>query len=123
MSGLFSLLPQLVCAAPPASQNTGELPPGAFAQFGNHRFYHGPGIRRAIFSPDGKRIASVASYDGYRHVSDKVRQEYARTIIIWNAATGERLREIMSPDSDGDIAFTSDGKWLSVICRHKEVTS
>ncbi|HEY7424229.1 MAG TPA: PQQ-binding-like beta-propeller repeat protein [Gemmataceae bacterium] len=75
------------------------LPPRALARIGDHRFYHGPGLRCAVLSPDGRRIASAAS--------DSV-------IVLWDAATGERLRALRAPQGFvSHLAFSPDGKRLA----------
>src|SRR5262245_15312282 len=71
------------------------LPPRAFARLGSYRFYHGPGIDYAVLSPDGRRVASAASYPCYfRHASEQERGVWERTIMVWDAATGECVREL-----------------------------
>jgi WD40 repeat protein len=75
------------------------LPPRALVRIGDHRFYHGPGIMCAVLSPDGHRIASTAG--------DPV-------IVLWDAATGKRLRELRVPQKNGwCLAFSSNGKRLA----------
>src|SRR5262249_5198958 len=51
-------------AAPPvpSTDSSDPLPPRAVARLGSQRFYHGPGIQCAVLSPDGRRIASAATY-------------------------------------------------------------
>jgi len=108
------LLSCLLLAAPLRAE---ELPPGACAQFGSHRFYHGPGLSDVVLSADGSRIASVARYEYFGHISDKGREAYDRTIILWNGTTGERIREFLSPKTPSNwLAMSSDGKLLAVGC-------
>jgi WD40 repeat protein len=106
------------------------LPPRALARIGDHRFYHGPGLTCAALSPDGRRIASAAQYEFdtwvtnfktgssfqyTRHISDQQRDAYDPIIVLWDAATRERLRELRVPHAPiGDLAFSPDGKRLAV---------
>jgi WD40 repeat protein len=90
------------------------LPPRALAHIGDHRFYHGPGIDCAVLSPDGRRIASAANYDYNANVTDKERDAYDPVIVVWDAATGERLRELRVPRGIiWRLAFSPDGKRLA----------
>src|SRR5437870_3074001 len=120
MSRLYRFAPLLVCVIPSASVRADDLAAEAYAQLGSHRFYHGPGPVDAAFSPDGKRIASIAHYPHYpygSHVSDKEREAYESTIVLWDAATGQRIRELRAPKSPVRyLAFSSDGKRLATTC-------
>ncbi|HYV34647.1 MAG TPA: hypothetical protein VE988_03020, partial [Gemmataceae bacterium] len=79
-----SLLLPSVNAQPPAKPRTDSLgdplPPGAIARLGTLRFKHDPGrsarVHTAIFSPDGKKIASLADNG---------------TLRLWDAATGKEF--------------------------------
>src|SRR5580765_6711204 len=96
-----------VHAQPPAKPRTDSLgdplPPGAIARLGTLRFKHDPGryaiIRTAIFSPDGKKIATLADNG---------------TLRLWDAATG---KELPGPWNTGSryatIAFSPDGTILA----------
>jgi WD40 repeat protein len=110
-------LPLLLCVLSP-SLGAEELPPHALARLGDYRFYHGPGIRCAVLSPDGSRVASAARYsDDNTQVSDQERQRYDYTIVLWNAATGERVRELRAPRGPlSHLAFSADGSLLAAAC-------
>jgi WD40 repeat protein len=87
-----------------------SLPPRALARIGDHRFYHGPGIACAVLSPDGRRAASAVHYP----VTDDERDAYTRAIVLWDAVTGERLRELLVPSAPIEcLAFSADGKRLA----------
>jgi WD40 repeat protein len=109
---LFASL--LVCAVSAGSLRADDLPPGAYAQFGSHRFYHGPGLSFAVFSPDGSHIATTAQYGYFSHYPEDQKETYGRTIVLWDAATGERLREVRVPRAPVYcLAFSGDGRWLA----------
>jgi WD40 repeat protein len=95
-----------------------ELPPRALARLGDYRFYHGPGIECAVLSSDGSRVASAARYSDHNtQVSDQERQRYNCTIVVWDAATGERVRELRAPRGPlSHLAFSVDGKLLAADC-------
>ena len=86
------------------------LPPRALARIGDHRFYHGPDITCAVLSPDGRRIASAA----YDPTTDAEQDFYSRTIVLWDAATGERLREMRVAHREIRLlAFSPNGQQLA----------
>ncbi|HEY7314741.1 MAG TPA: sigma-70 family RNA polymerase sigma factor [Gemmataceae bacterium] len=59
---------------------------------------HQAEVSRAVYSPDGRRLASAAR-DG--------------TIRLWDIATAKPLHILHAPDRDAtDLAFTPDGKFL-----------
>jgi WD40 repeat protein len=108
----------LVCVLSPLSLAADELPPRAVARIGDYRFYHGPGIECAVLSPDGSRIASAARYPSYfKYVSGKDFDAYDQVIVLWDAATGKRVRELRVPIGPQCLAFTPDGKRLAASCR------
>jgi WD40 repeat protein len=111
----FLFLASLFLSIPPV-RAADELPPRALARLGDQRFYHGPWITSAVLSPDGSRIASVASIPSFfRTVPDEKSGVYNRTIVLWDATTGERIREMVAPEGSvvSDLAFSPDGKRLS----------
>jgi WD40 repeat protein len=90
------------------------LPPRALARIGSHRLYHGPGINCAVLSPDGKRVASAANCFESDPIADKERDDYNRAIVLWDAASGERLREMRVPKGKVHrLAYSFDGKRLA----------
>ncbi len=96
--------------SPSHARSAEPLPPRALAQIGDHRFYHGPGITCAVLSPDGKYIASAA----HDLTIEEERDSYNRTIIVWDAATGERLRKLRVPHEEILLlAFSPHGKRLA----------
>ena len=91
-----------------------QLPRHAIARMGNCRFFHGPYVRHAALSPDGKIIASSSEevwwYEGEAttYISDKI-------VVIWDSTTGKRLRELHVPHAPVfDFVFSPDSKQLAV---------
>src|SRR5262249_48067137 len=103
---------------PRSALGADELPPRALARLGDYRFYHGPGIECAVLSPDGSRVASVGRYSDHNtQVSDQERQRYDCTIVVWDAATGDRIRELLAPRGPlSHLAFSADGRLLAAAC-------
>jgi len=65
-----------------------------------------PGSMPAIFSPDGKKIATIGGW-----------QARSRVIIILDADSGKVLRELKAPDGDVySMAFSPDGTKLAIAC-------
>lgn len=90
----------LCCAsmlgAEPHKDGLGDpLPEGAIARLGTARLFHPLEIKRLVFSPDAKRIASSGT-DG--------------TIRIWQTTDGKEFRRFR--DSAPAFAFSADGKTL-----------
>ena len=82
------------------------LPDGAVARLGTLRFKHDPAaataIGTAVFSPDGKMLATTASGEG--------------RVLLWEAATGKALPGPWSSDQGylyTFAAFSPDGKILA----------
>ncbi|MGH7223360.1 MAG: WD40 repeat domain-containing protein, partial [Gemmataceae bacterium] len=90
------------------------LPPRALARIGGRRFYHGPGIRCIALSSDGRRAASAARYPNTDDITDEDRRAYDPLILLWDADTGERLRDMRVPrGAVSHLAFSADGKQLA----------
>jgi WD40 repeat protein len=90
------------------------LPARAVARLGSLRWYHGPGVSLAVLSPDGRLAASCAQIPERERVPAE-RAEVERAIILWDALTGERLREIRARARPVRcMAFSPDGKGLAV---------
>jgi WD40 repeat protein len=105
----------IVCAlsVAPAAPAEEPLPPRALARLGTYQFHHGPGVS-AVISHDGTRIASV-SWEGFRYATNKEKAAYERVVVLWDSATGERLRELQVPHAPArTLRFSSDGKRLAV---------
>jgi len=93
-----------------------DLPPRALARLGDHAFHHGPGIAAVAVSPDGAVLASAAEYpESFGPVGPAERSAYERTVVLWDAATGRRLREI-GGGLVRHLAFSPDGKKLAAGC-------
>src|SRR5262245_53968535 len=93
----------------PVLSTAGE-PARALARLGDYRFYHGPEIQSAVLSPDGSRVASAARYSEHNtQVSDQERQRYDCAIVVWDTATGERIRELRAPRGPlSHLTFSAD---------------
>lgn len=110
MKELLLALALLPLAGPPKPE---PLPARAVARLGSRRFYHGPGITCLALSPDGKRAASAAS--GW-FPNAKGWEEYGRSVVLWDTATGERLRTLRAPERPvRQLCFSPDGKRLAAV--------
>jgi WD40 repeat protein len=109
-------------AAPVSAQ---DLPPHAIARLGDHRFFHGAWIELVAMSPDGLRIASLAHKpSSWPHITDKERKAFERTIVVWDAQSGQRLRELQAPETPvSHLIFSPDGKQLLAVCGRAESKS
>jgi WD40 repeat protein len=102
--------PQVAIAAtPPETQQTKKtahtdllgdpLPPASLVRMGTVRLRYPSTLTNVAFSPDGKLVAAVG---------------YPRTIVLYDAATGRKLRELTAPPrSVPAFAFAPDGKTLA----------
>jgi len=72
------------------------LPPGAVARIGTTRFRHDEWVNHAVWSPDGKYIATAAG----------------RVVIVWDAATGRELaRQSINDEYFPPRKKTKDGPY------------
>ena len=75
------------------------LPPGAIARLGTERLRQGFMTYAAVFSPDGKTVASTSAGQG---------------ICLWEAATGKQIHRFEGHTDDVySVAFARDGKKLA----------
>jgi WD40 repeat protein len=75
------------------------LPEGALALLGTTRFRQGLAVTsRALFSRDGKKIASAGTEHG---------------VYLWDAVTGRLLRRLTDHTLENALAFSPDGKLLA----------
>jgi WD40 repeat protein len=111
---LFALVCALSCLGRVSAEE--PLPPRALARIGSYQFNHGPDVS-AVLSPDGSRAVSVA-HDHLVFLRGAVDQQVeadARVVVLWDSATGERLREWRVPHAPASQPhFSPDGKTLAV---------
>jgi WD40 repeat protein len=89
------------------------LPPRAVARIGTYQFYHGPGINCAALSPNGRIIAST-SVPAYYHLDEKDPNDQEKIIVLWDSATGKRIRELKVPHAPAfGLSFSPNGKQLA----------
>jgi WD40 repeat protein len=87
-------------AAAPAVDRFGDpLPDGAVARLGTVRFRHSYLTYAAVFSPDGKVLATGGPGLG-------------PGVCLWDAATGRLLRHLPQANDAWSVCFTPDGKTL-----------
>jgi WD40 repeat protein len=78
------------------------LPPGTLARMGSVRFGHPGGVGEVAFSPDGKMLATTASY------------EQKPSLCLWDRTTGKEVRRFAlgQNHSISRPTFSPDGKLL-----------
>jgi WD40 repeat protein len=78
-----------------------DLPQGARARMGTVQFRHADPVANALFTPQGRLVTSVFA---------------SGAILVWDAATGRKLREIGDPATTFlGIALSSDGNTLATV--------
>jgi WD40 repeat protein len=60
------------------------------------------GIYGAVFAPDGKTVLT------------KEEGEHGRTLTVWDAQTGQRVRHFVLPDDVNVFGFSPDGTWVLI---------
>jgi WD40 repeat protein len=89
-------------ADPPRLDRFGEpLPDYVISRLGTNRFGHDWYTESAVWSPDGKVIASLGGGSP------------ARALCLWDAATGRELRQLPARDAVWAAEFSPDGKTLA----------
>jgi WD40 repeat protein len=85
--------------APPRTDAYGDpLPPGVSMRIGTVRWRHHSTPRNPSFSPDGKVVIST---DG-------------TGVLLWEAATGKRIRTITTESSWSIAVFAPDGRMVAI---------
>jgi RNA polymerase sigma factor (sigma-70 family) len=78
------------------------LPQGAIARLGTLRLRHSFTTAGIVFSPDGKRMATLGGNSS------------GRPLVVWDPNSGRQLFDLPVPDSATAALFTPDGKGLLV---------
>jgi WD40 repeat protein len=114
---LLVLGTMMMGVAPSAGRSAEPLPPRALARLGDHRCYHGPRLKCAALSGDGRFLGSSSWYDDLL-CGLKKNQEVPQdgVIVLWDAASGEHLRELRVPHAGiQQLAFSRDGTRLATV--------
>lgn len=85
-----------------------DLPPGAILRVGTERFRHRHDSGQAVFSPDGKVVASASLRYG-----TAVSKDDGRTGVVefWEAATGR----LLASRPGRKVAFAADGRSMAIL--------
>src|SRR5262249_8697958 len=83
----------------PVDRHGDALPPGALARMGTIRFRPGVSVARAVFSPDGKLLAS---------------ESWDRTVRVWATCSGRELHRLGGRGPRVELlGFCDEGKAIA----------
>jgi RNA polymerase sigma factor (sigma-70 family) len=88
---------QSKAVAPRVDVHGDPLPPGAVVRLGTLRLCQGDNVEAAVFSHDGKMLASSGDYRGEHNF-----------IRLWDLSSGKELRRF--PGESHDLAFSPDSR-------------
>ncbi len=85
----------------PVDRRADPLPRYARLRIGGTRFDHGDSIHQVLYTPNGKSLVAI---------------DRTGAVCVWDAASGQLVRNIGSPFTDlGQIALSPDGRALATI--------
>ncbi|HEX5271868.1 MAG TPA: WD40 repeat domain-containing protein, partial [Gemmataceae bacterium] len=108
-------------AAPPAPEQRAPSPPPPVADVKKEpaaakTFPLGKDVRRVVWSPDGKLMASQALRSEPRKDGGEGEMDWFSTVRVWDAATGKEVTSLGELKNSGliSIAFSPDGATLAL---------